>query len=248
MNHLEYIRVNQNTSTVFVFIHGIVGSPNHFDDFIPLVPEQYSIYNILLDGHGKSVSDFAKSSMVKWQNQINNLINELENKYDNIYIVAHSLGTLLSFNFAKTSKKIKGMFFLATPLKIILKPSMILTSLKIYLNKIKPSDIKTLEAKRCYSINHSYNIFKYLGWIPRFIELFKKAKQTRKITSNIIIPTYIYMSNKDEVVSRKSMRYLNNNNFKTYVLKNSQHFYYDEYDKTFLLNEFNNFVKKTKNI
>lgn len=247
MNHLEYINVVKDANVAFVFIHGIVGSPNHFDDFIPLVPDSYSVYNILLDGHGKSVGDFAKSSMKKWQNQINDLINKLENTYDNIYIVAHSLGTLLSFNISLTYKKIKGMFFLATPLKIILKPSMVLTSLKIYINKIKPTDIKTLEAKRCYSINHSYNILKYLGWIPRFIELFKIAKQTRKITPNIEIPTYIYMSNKDEVVSRKSLKYLNNSNFKTFVLKNSQHFYYDKFDKVFLLNEFNNFIKTTRN-
>lgn len=248
MNHLEYINVVKNANVAFVFIHGIVGSPNHFDDFIPLVPDSYSVYNILLDGHGKSVGDFAKTNMKKWEKQVNSLIDEVSKTHEKIYVIAHSMGTLLTMNKALTSSKIKGMFFLATPLKIILKPSMILTSLKIYLNKVKPSDIKTLEAKRCYSINHSYNIFKYLGWIPRFIELFKKAKQTRKITSNITIPTYIYMSNKDEVVSRKSMKYLKNNNFKTYVLKNSQHFYYDEYDKTFLLNEFNNFVKTTKNI
>lgn len=247
MNHLEYINVVENANVAFVFIHGIVGSPNHFDDFIPLVPDSYSVYNILLDGHGKSVGDFAKTNMKKWEKQVNSLIDEVSKTHEKIYIIAHSMGTLLTMNKALTSSKIKGMFFLATPLRIILRPSMVLTSLKIYINKIKPTDIKTLEAKRCYSINHSYNIFKYLGWIPRFLELFALARRTRKVTNKISIPTYVYMSNKDEVVSRRSKKYLNNSNIKSFVLKNSQHFYYDKFDKVFLLNEFNNFIKTTRN-
>lgn len=243
MNHQEYINIVPDASTAFIFIHGIVGSPNHFDDFVPLVPKEYSIYNILLDGHGKTAIDFAKTNMSKWQNQVDKLINEVEKTHDNIYIIAHSMGTLLTMSKATSSSKIKGMFFLAPPLKIILKPSMILTSLKIYFNRIKPSDIRTNEAKRCYSINHTYNIISYLRWIPRFLDLFKKARQTRKITNKILIPTYVYISKKDEVVSRKSKKYLQSNYFKVYTLNDSRHFYYDYNDKLYLLEEFKKFIK-----
>lgn len=68
MNHLEYINIIKDAIIAFVFIHGIVCSPNHFDDFIPLVPKSYSVYNILLDGHGNSVGDFGKTNMKKWEN------------------------------------------------------------------------------------------------------------------------------------------------------------------------------------
>ena len=106
MNHLEYIKEVENANTVFIFIHGIVGSPNHFDDFIFHVPSNYSIYNILLEGHGKSVKDFSKASKTKWEKQVENLVHRLSTMYDNIYLVAHSMGTLLSIQNAIKNKKV----------------------------------------------------------------------------------------------------------------------------------------------
>lgn len=246
MNHLEYIKEVENANTVFIFIHGIVGSPNHFDDFICHVPSNYSIYNILLEGHGKSVKDFSKASKTKWEKQVENLVHRLSTMYDNIYLVAHSMGTLLSIQNAIKNKKVKGLFLLATPFKMMLMPSMIKTSFKIYLNKISDKDIKTKEAKRCYSIGSSKNIFSYLGWIPRFIDLFKISKETKKVVKNLNVPTYVYLSKKDEVVSKKSIKYLKDNkNISTYTLENSTHFYYDKFDKLFLIEEFTKFVEST---
>ena len=68
--HKEYKRIVENSPKALLFIHGILGTPNHFDPFMPLVPENLSVYNMLLDGHGKSVRDFTKTSMEKWENQV----------------------------------------------------------------------------------------------------------------------------------------------------------------------------------
>ena len=62
MDHREYIRISDHKQTAVLMIHGIIGSPRHFDMLIPLIPAEWSIYNILLDGHGKRVEDFAESS------------------------------------------------------------------------------------------------------------------------------------------------------------------------------------------
>lgn len=248
MNHLEYIKEVKSASTCILFIHGILGSPNHFDDFIPLIPNEYSIYNILLDGHGKGVKDFSKTSKSKWLCQIKKILMYLSDKYENIYIVAHSMGTLFTLQNISKYAKIKACFLLATPLKIILKPSMILTSIKIYLNKIKETDVKTQEAKRCYGINSDYNIIKYLGWIPRFFDLFSLSRETKKIINNINVPCFVYLSKEDEVVSIKSRKlFEGNNNININVLDKSSHFYYEKHDKKYLLSQFKSFIENINN-
>ena len=74
MEHKEYINIHEDSTTAILFIHGIVGTPNHFNDFIPLIPKTFSVYNMLLDGHGKGVKDFSKTSMEKWKIQVDSVV------------------------------------------------------------------------------------------------------------------------------------------------------------------------------
>lgn len=231
--------INKNADTALLFVHGIVGTPRHFDDFVNIAPKDVSILNILLDGHGKGVKEFSKTCMKKWEAQVDNAINTLALTHDNIYIVAHSMGTLFALNQAKTNKKIKGLFLLSVPLKLKIKPKMLTNVFKVYFNKIKPDDLIAQSAKRCYGIIDSKNPFNYLGWIPRYLELFIKAKDTRKIITDINIPVKVFQSKNDEMVSLKTIEILNkNSNIKVTVLENSCHYYYDTADLEFLLNEF----------
>ena len=71
MKHQEYIRLVPGAKTAVLFIHGIMGTPDHFLDLIPHVPRDWSVCNILLPGHGKSVSDFGASSMDQWRSRAN---------------------------------------------------------------------------------------------------------------------------------------------------------------------------------
>lgn len=234
--HKEYIWNVENADTAVLFIHGIVGTPNHFKDFIPLVPKEMSVHNILLDGHGKGVKDFSASSMKKWKNQIETAATT----HRNIIIVAHSMGTLFAIQQAvKKADRIKFIFLLASPLKLFIKPRMAITSLKVYLNNIKTTDYKTLAAKNAYGIEDDRRIWRYIGWFPRYLELFKEIRKTRRLIKDINIPCYIYQSKKDEMVSFGSIKLLKNNpNIHLDILKNSTHYYYEksEYDR--VLNKF----------
>ena len=40
---------------------------------LSLVPDNISVYNVLLDGHGKGVKEFSKTSMKKWKKQIDDI-------------------------------------------------------------------------------------------------------------------------------------------------------------------------------
>ncbi len=113
MEHKEYVRICDNSNTAILFIHGIVGKPNHLNEFVSLVPESVSVYNLLLDGHGKEVKDFSKTSMKKWEAQVASVLKELSLTHEKIYIVAHSLGTLLAIEQAIQNQKVYKLFLFA---------------------------------------------------------------------------------------------------------------------------------------
>lgn len=243
--HREYKRIIENSKKVILFIHGILGTPNHFECFISLVPDNISVYNVLLDGHGKGVKEFSKTSMKKWKKQIDDIVNELCSSCEEIYIVAHSMGCLLALEQSVKNSKISKMFLLAAPLKLSLKPQMFINSLKVYFNKIDVDDEVGMAAKKCCGIHHDKNIFKYFGWIPRFLELFSEIKQTRNIINKVSVPCSVYLSCKDEMVSLSSQKFLkDNSNFLITQLEKSGHFFYEEYDLEFLKNDFINFISQ----
>lgn len=239
MEHKEYVRINADSDTVILFVHGILGTPNHFNELISMIPDSISVYNILLDGHGKGVRDFSKTSMKKWELQITDTVEALSATYNEIYIVAHSMGTLLAIEQAFKNRKVSKLFLLAVPLKLSLKFKMLTNSLKVYFDRIHPDDNEALAAKNCYGIEKDKNLFHYIGWIPRFLELFSKIRQTRKTINLIDTPCSVYQSKKDEMVSWRSEKYLKNNpNILVNALENSGHYYYDNNDWDFLLSEF----------
>lgn len=238
--HKEYKRIVNGADTAVLFIHGILGTPNHFKDFIPLVPNEYSVHNLLLDGHGKGVKEFSRTSMNVWKNQVEAAINDLLQSHKQIIIVAHSMGTLFALQQAyNRPDKIKSLFLLATPLKIGIKFKMFSNSMKLYFNKIKPDDVEGLAYKAACGINQDKKFWLYIGWVPRFLELFKEIKYTRTLVNDISVSCCVFQSKNDEMVSRKATDYLKNNeNFKLQILENSSHHYYAESDYKFLLDEF----------
>ena len=241
--HKEYVRLNSQSRTAFLFIHGILGTPNHFGDFVSLVPDELSVCNMLLDGHGKGVKDFSRTSMKKWESQVASAVEELSRTHDRIYIVAHSLGTLLAIEQAVKNERIKGMMLLAVPLKLSLKRKLFSNSFKVYRDRIDDDDYEALAAKKCYGIGADKNPLHYVGWIPRFFELFAKIRKTRRLVDSIKCPCHVFQSSGDEMVSVKSERYLCNNScISLHLLENSGHYYYGESDFEYLISEFKGII------
>lgn len=247
MEHKEYKRINPEARAVVLFVHGIVGTPNHFSELVQLVPNGVSVCNLLLDGHGGTVRDFSQTSMKQWEAQVRDAVDQLSATHSEIYIVAHSMGTLFAIDRAIENEKIKGLFLLAVPLKIAPKPRMVSNLCKVYFDRIKPDDAVALAAKRCYGIAQDKNPFHYFGWLPRYLELFAKAKQMRRSVQLLQTPCRAYQSARDELVSGKSAQLLaKNENISLTELKKSGHYYYDPTDLTFLLNEFQEFINQIK--
>ena len=89
----------------------------------------------------------------------------------------------------------------------------------------------------------SHNPLEYLRCIPRYIELFAEARRIRKLITNVNIPVFAFQSAYDELVSRKSEKYIKKNNKITLsVLENSRHFLYNKEDMEYLLENFRNIL------
>lgn len=227
MSHRTYINKLKGSNTAILFIHGILGSPMHFEKFVAVVKDKASVYNILLKGHGGSVIDFASVSMDEWKRQVAEVAKFLAGTYDNIYIVAHSMGTFFAMQTAiDYPDKVKGLLLMQTPLKIGVKASAVVNTVKTLFDV---DDEVTAVYKTMNSISLSSNLWEYVDWVPRYVELFRESKRMRDVINRLETKTVIFQSVKDELVSMKSLEYIpKKENIRLNVLEKSAHFIYDE--------------------
>lgn len=243
MKHKAIYNVRQDCDTAVLFVHGILGTPNHFEEFIPLVPEAYSVVNLLLDGHGKGVEDFSDTSMEKWKKQVTVAVDALSETHKNIFIVAHSMGCLFAMEQALRNPRVKALFLLAVPLRLFLKPAMVSNSLRVYLGKIKPEDARGMASLNTYGVENDKRFWKYFGWIPRFLELFREIRNTRKVLIQLKTPCWCFQSCMDEMVSVKTAELLKSvDAARVWMLEKSSHFYYDPADRQYLMEQFSAFL------
>ncbi len=238
--HQEYVHIVPAAQTAVLFIHGIVGTPVHFKDFIALAPEDYSVYNMLLDGHGKGVKDFSDTCMEKWKAQVHTVLKQLRATHKRIIIVAHSMGTLFAIREAVDDPNgIAALFLLAVPLKLFLKPQMVLNATKVYFDRIRPDDYPALAAKAAYGIQNDRRFWRYFGWVPRYLELFAEIRRTRPLIPRLSVPCYVFQSKGDEMVSLSACKAAAQSpQIQVQYLENSGHYYYDKSDFKILLEAF----------
>ena len=239
MNHTEYKRIVPGADTAVLLVHGILGSPNHFRELIPLeqlVPGDWSVYNVLLDGHLGTVDDFAKSSMNKWRNQVKASFLELSRNHDRVIIVAHSMGTLFAIQLAvEFPEKIPFLFLLGVPLRPHMRPGMMCDCLRMALNKLPQESVLW----KATSISATEKLWKYVRWIPRYLELFREIGITERMLHQLHTPCTAYQSRKDELVNNLSARVLKSSGKITvHELKDSTHFSYTPADEKRICDDF----------
>lgn len=247
MAHKTYIRHVEGADTVVLCIHGFLGSPEHFERFIRSAPENVAVYNILLNGHGGSVRDFAKASMEGWKTQVDGVVKELAARYKNIIMIAHSMGTFFAMDAAVGyPDAVKALFLLQTPLKIGVKPTAAINTFKTLFDLFEDDEVGRAY-KNAHSVKLNMRLWEYIGWIPRYLELFAEAKRGRSTILELDKPCYVFQSAKDELVSMRSVRFVpDKQNIHVSVLKNSAHFLYSEEDFSHMLDRFCSFLRLGK--
>ena len=217
-----------------LLIHGIAGSPGHFRELIPAIPETYSIYNILLDGHSGKAENLGRSSMEKWKAQVQATLTDLFNRHEKVIIVAHSMGTLFAIQAAiDHPDKIPCLFLLAVPTRPWVRFSTLITAVQIAFGKLDTPATQAMRGETALELTPK--LWKYIGWAPRMIELLTQCRRTRKALPLLQVPTQTFQSQEDELVSARSCGDLEHHPFiRNTVLTGSGHFVYGAEDAAFL--------------
>lgn len=243
MAHQEYLRLVPGAANAVLFLHGIVGTPNHFRDLLPLVqlvPEDWSVYNVLLDGHGKNVEDFSRTSMKKWKAQVRAIFERLISSHEQVVIVGHSMGTLFAMQLAlEWPEKVPFLFLIAAPMRPGVRISGMLRVLRMVFGMTREDDPLELATRDVCGVRTTRKLWKYIGWIPRFMELFAEIYRTEKVMDGLKVPCVAYQSQKDELVMNLSRKVLEKSGVvEVHNLADSTHFYYAPEDQKTVQGDF----------
>ena len=251
MQNQSEMRIVPGADTAVLFLHGISGTPRHFDKLLPLtdrVPSHWSYCNLLLPGHGGKVTDFSRSSMKQWKEAAGKAFRDLCETHGRVILVGHSMGSLFAAELAAESPaKVAGLFLLAVPLRPWMRLSGIGRLLRLTFGCLRVDNEWENALQLACGVEPTWKLWEYLGWIPRFLELFGEIYIARKVYRNMPLPGMAFQSGKDELVCRKSERILNMNpQLQIHILPESGHFYYAPEDRQTLLTSFENFLENIK--
>ncbi len=232
MPHSSYIRVVPHSEYAVLLLHGIMGTPRHFDPILDCFPADWSVYNLLLDGHGGTVADFAHTNMLRWQAQTDAALDALRKRHTRIVVVAHSMGCLLTLDSLLRDKSgVCGTLLLAPALCIGVKPTACINALRVALGIVSSKNELAAAMQRACGVTPEKRLWRYLPALPRFIELLAKARRMRSLLPLVRTPCTVLLSKKDELVSLRTARCLAGHPpFAVQILKHSGHFYYAPQD------------------
>ncbi len=243
MSHEPYIRIVHGAKNAVLFLHGICGSPDHFRHLLPLeqaVPKDWSVYNIVLEGHCKQVEDFGHSSMKKWKAQVQSVFDELCSSHEKVILVGHSMGTLFSIDLAvQRPDKVAFLFLLAVPVRVFVQPRAVGYLMRIAFDRIDENNPVLVAMHYACGITQTKKLWKYVPWTMRMIELLRLCYQTGKIVPALTVPTIAWQSEKDEMVSSKADKLLQSSGrVEVNLLPNSTHFFYPPEEVKMILQRF----------
>lgn len=220
-----------------VFIHGIMGSPRHFDILADYIFQQgYSAASLLLPGHGCSAREFASGTAELWENHVVAEIEKLSREYSDILLVGHSMGGLLALNAAvRLSGHVQGVIVIASPFRLaIFSAKANISRLKFIFssksNPIKAASIAVLSIKASPSL--LWHIFK------PFFELKKLMRSTERMLPDVRTHVTAIYSRSDELVSLSSLDVLRSGlsgaAFEQIILSDASHGYYPEKERALI--------------
>ncbi|MBE6037275.1 MAG: alpha/beta fold hydrolase [Clostridiales bacterium] len=231
------------SKTAILFCHGILGHPRHFDFLLPEVPGDWTVCNLLLPGHGGSVKDFGQSSLEQWTDCYRAALDRLLETHDRVFLCGHSMGTLFALQAAASRGTICGLFLLAVPMGAAPRPISLWNCLKYALGLIREDDERAMALKHAASIPPEIKLWRYIPWIPRFLELFRLIHSTKKMLPQVKLPGLAFQSAHDELVSHKApQRLAAAPGLQVEILPDSYHFYLTDKDRETVIKAFRHWI------
>ncbi len=244
VNHAPYYR-DTDGDTALLCIHGILGTPRHFDFLLLWVPENWTVHNILLAGHGGSMADFADATMEQWKQQVAQELETLSRRCSSVFILAHSMGCLFAVSAALHDPTVKGLFLLSPPMAPQISPVMARNGLRVAFHRVPQEDARATATLRACSIATTARLWQYLRWLPNYRALFREIRAARPRMRQVTVPVWAYISDRDELVSTRAARYIPTAApWRVTHLPRSGHFYYTAEERQLLERDFAAFCRE----
>lgn len=236
--HSAYIHERPGATRAVLMIHGICSTPRHFDWLLQEFDDSWSVYNILLDGHGGSVEDFAHTSMEKWKAETGQLLDRLCGQYESVLLIGYSMGTLLHIHNMPGHPQVKGALLLNTPMRPWVKWRMHRMAVRLARGNPRLEDAYEAALQKDVSITLTPKLWRYAAWAPRFLELLQLCRYCRHHADNVQVPCYAYFGRQDELVSVKSAKYFREHPYvTTRIFDTAGHFWFSPEDKETVLED-----------
>lgn len=226
-----YKVLNEDKTNLLVFLHGWGMDSKTFDGLV----SNFNNYKILVvDFLGFGKSDFPNKplSLDDYVNTLKEVLNEITNDLNKIYIIGHSFGGRVGIRFSKLYN-IKGLFLINAK---ALKNKSLKLKLKIIRYKLTKFFLHIFSKKKYenYIKDKGSNDYKKLNDVMKktFVRIvnFDLLKTLKQIKCKVVVMGSVY----DDIVlfEETTKIYQNTLNSSIYTFYNSKHFsYLDEENK-----------------
>ena len=133
------IKLQQDSKKVVLFLHCFRGNPLVFEELAAAVyREGYSFYNLRLPGHGcrddDAILDIKKG---QWEFYIENILLDLCDSFDEVYLCGLSLGATLALVLSKKySVHIKKLILLSPVLRVKSRKAKLAPLIRLFKKKL----------------------------------------------------------------------------------------------------------------
>lgn len=218
-------------NTAYIVVHGFSGTPEDIQGIkVELINNnvlENDIYTPLLKGHGIKGKIDLNISFDEIIQDLNNYIENIRNKYENIVLIGYSMGGLICLSSAM-ELQIEKLVLLNAPIHI--------WNFKNFLWTLQ---VKNFEQKK-YHLKTFFGSFKY-NKIRNEVKLKKLQVNVEKNLNKITCDTLIFQSIHDYVAKPESAKIIYNKiNSKKKEIKwcqNTTHFIPDEKDISYVIKE-----------
>ncbi|GAL14558.1 lysophospholipase [Vibrio astriarenae] len=188
----------EQTNKGILLIHGLGDSPWSFVDIgNSLAQKGFLVRTILLDGHGTRPADLISTDYETWLQQVDEQVNLLKPKVDEIYLGGFSTGANIAILNAIDNPDIAGLMLFSPGIKSsksLVSLTPVISSLKTWLH----SDLS--------SVSDNYTRY---DEVPTngFAQYYLTSKATMKALENKTFdrPTFMVLSEHDSVLDSKSI-------------------------------------------
>lgn len=207
-------RPEKDPKAIVQIVHGLGEYSTRYKNVIDvLVPAGYIIYASDLRGHGKSegtrgfVNKF--DIYVEDQKIFNDLIREKESEKLPIFLLGHSMGSIISRIFAATyPDKMDGLVLSGAGTKVGGAPNFFIVAMAKLLSILTPKST-TSPGITGEDVSHDPEVIKNYDEDPQILknityrlaaELFKGNNKANKATPDIQVPTLVQFGSEDKLI------------------------------------------------